>query len=83
MEHIKTQISDLIKYKSTNLEDLKKEYQELRRRVDEGATKMKEASVFTESEIKEVHDYARQLVAFRFEDARRATVKLIRDSFEF
>lgn len=83
MEKIKEQINNIVKYEGSDLESLKNEYQELGLRINEGLSKMKTATVFTEAEVKEVGEYARQLLVARFEDARQAIVNSLRDSFEF
>lgn len=83
MENIKKQIDGIVTYESSDLESLKKEYQELSLRINEGLSKMKAAAVFTESEIKEVGEYAKQLLVAKFEEAKQAIVDSIRESFEF
>ena len=83
MERIKEQINSLLTYTSSDLEGLKEEYQELGMRINEGLSKMKAAAVFTDAEIKETGEYARQLLLDKFEIARQAIVNSVRDSFEF
>ena len=83
MERIIEQINGILTYTSSDLEGLKEEYQELGMRINEGLSKMKAAAVFTDAEIREAGEYARQLLLDKFEIARQAIVDSVRDSFEF
>jgi hypothetical protein len=83
MENIKKQIDGIVTYESSDLESLKNEYRELGVRINEGIAKMKTAEVFTDAEIKEVGEYAKQLLVAKFEEARQAIVDSLRESFEF
>ena len=83
MENIKKQINGIVKYESSDLESLKKEYQELSLRINEGLSRMKAATVFTEAEIKEAGEYAKQLLVTKFDNAKQNIVNSIRESFEF
>jgi 3-deoxy-D-arabino-heptulosonate 7-phosphate (DAHP) synthase class II len=83
MERIKEQINGILTYTSSDLEGLKEEYQELGVRINEGLSKMKASAVFTDSEIRETGEYARQLLIDKFEIAKRAIIDSVRESFEF
>lgn len=83
MEKIKEQINGILTYTSSDLEGLKEEYQELGMRINEGLAKMKASAVFTDSEIREAGEFARQLLIDKFEIAKRAIVDSVRESFEF
>lgn len=83
MEKIKEQINGILTYTSSDLETLKEEYQELGVRINEGLSKMKAAAVFTDAEIRETGEYARQLLIDKFEIAKRTIVDSVRNSFEF
>lgn len=83
MENIKKQINGIVKYESSDLESLKKEYQELSLRINDGLAKMKAAAVFTEAEITKIGEYAKQLLITKFDNAKQTIVDSIRESFEF
>lgn len=83
MERIKEQINGILTYTSSDLEGLKEEYQELGMRINEGLAKMKASAVFTDAEIREAGEYARQLLIDKFEIAKRTIVDSVRNSFEF
>lgn len=75
---IKEQVSAIVVYKSTTFEALEKEFEEIKARIEEGIDKMKQANnyttVFDESEIKDVNDYARELLCDRYR-ACKADIK--------
>ena len=83
MENIKKQINGIVKYESSDLESLKKEYQELSLRINEGLARMKATTVFTDSEINEASEYAKQLLVTKYDNAKQIIVNSIRESFEF
>ena len=59
MDAVKKQIDGLIKYDCTNFDDLKRNFSRLSYRIYEGLTQVKETHVFSDSEISEINDYAK------------------------
>jgi hypothetical protein len=83
MNRIKDQVDSIIKFTATTFEALSEERSTIQDRIIEGVEKMKESSVFSEAEIKEVSQYAVNTLNTRYSSAKADITNNIRDSFEF
>lgn len=87
IEAIKEQISAIVVYKAKEFNELEKEFNAIKSRIEEGVDKMKKANsyttVFTESEIKEVDDYATGLLCTRYRAAKNDIIGTTRATFCF
>lgn len=83
MQAITKQIESLIQYKGETFDAINQEYDSLKDRIEEGVQKMKDAGVFTDSEINQVRDFAINLLGSRFREAKDAIKRNLRESFQF
>ena len=83
MNRIKDQVDSIIKFTATTFEALAEERSTIQDRIVEGVEKMKESSVFSEAEIKEVSQYAVNTLNTRYSSAKADITNNIRESFEF
>lgn len=83
MQAITKQIESLIQYKGETFDAINQEYNSLKDRIEEGVQKMKDAGVFTDSEINQVRDFAINLLGSRFREAKDAIKRNLRESFQF
>ena len=87
MDSIKEQVSAIVVYKATTFEALEVEFDEIKARVEEGIDKMKAqngfTTVFTDEEITEVNDYARELLCDRYRSCKTDIVGTTRRNFVF
>ena len=83
MQAITKQVEALVEYKGDTFEALNAEYNALRERIEEGLDKMKMASVFTDSEINHVKNFAFDLIGARYRSAKETLTQNLRESFKF
>lgn len=83
MEKIKNQVAEIVVFTGKSFEDIDQEYNEIGRRIDEGIERMKEAKVFSSSEIEEVRKYAINMINNRYDAAYSDIRGSIRSNFEF
>ena len=87
IDSIKEQVSAIVVYKATTFEALEFEFNEIKARIEEGVDKMKEqnriTTVFTDEEITEVNDYARELLCDRYRSAKTDIKGTMRRNFVF
>lgn len=83
MQTITKQVESLIQYKGETFDAINQEYDSLKDRIEEGIQKMKDAGVFTDSEINQVKDFAMNLLGGRFREMKEAIKKNMRESFQF
>lgn len=83
MEKIKAQVSAIVVFNKTTLEELGIQYGEVSDRLTEGISKMKNLHVFSTNEINEVNDYGRSLLDTRYQEAKRDITVALRENFEF
>ena len=84
---IKEQVSAIVNYKSETFDALEIEFNEIKSRIEEGIDKMHQANerttVFTEQEIKEVDDYAREILCERYRGTKNDIIGTTRANFQF
>lgn len=83
MQAITKQVEALVEYKGDTFEALNAEYDAFKERIEEGLEKMKEAAVFTDSEINHVKNFAFDLIGARYRSAKEVLKQSLRDSFQF
>ena len=83
MNPIKNQVDELIQFTATSLNELAEQKTTFIDRLSEGVDKMKEATVFTEMEIKEISQYGVQVLNARFAEAKHEIANTIRKNFKF
>lgn len=83
IKKIKVQISDILIFTGKSMREIDAEYDSLGDRIHEGAEKMREACVFTESEIKDVQNFAHKLRLSRYIKARAIIQNGILENFVF
>lgn len=83
MEKIKEQVSAIVAFNKTTLEELGLQYGEISDRLSEGISKMKNSRVFSVNEIKEINDFGKSILDTRYQEAKRDITIKIRESFEF
>ena len=83
MQAITKQVEALVEYKGDTFDALNAEYDAFRERIEEGLEKMKEISVFSDSEINHVKNFAFDLIASRLRTAKEVLRQNLRDSFQF
>ena len=83
MEKIKAQVSAIVAFNKTTLEELGLQYGEISDRLSEGISRMKNSRVFSTDEIKEVNDYSKSLLDTRYQEAKRDITATLRENFEF
>ena len=83
MQTITKQVESLVQYKGDTFDAINQEYDSLKDRIEEGVQKMKEAGVFTDSEIKQVRDFAMNLLGARYREMKDTITKNMRESFQF
>ena len=83
MQAITSQVESLVQYKGETFDAINQEYDSLKDRIEEGIQKMKESNVFTDSEIKQVRDFAMNLLGVRYREMKDTITKNMRESFQF
>lgn len=83
MEKIKNQISAIVVFKGATFRELDEEWHSIGNLLIECLQKMKNAEVFSDSEIEEVKNYAFNLKRNRFDQVRQALRDNFRNNFEF
>lgn len=83
MDKIKEQISAIIAFNKTTLEELNLQYGEISDRLSEGISKMKNSRVFSTEEIKEIIDYGQSILNTRYGEHKKAIISTLRENFEF
>lgn len=83
MEKIKEQVSAIVAFNKTTLEELGIQYGEIANRLSEGISKMKTLQVFSNAEVKEVDDYGKSILDSRYQEQKLAIVEALRENFEF
>lgn len=83
MDKIKEQVSAIVAFNKTTLEELNLQYGEISDRLSEGISKMKNSHVFSVNEIKEINDFGKSILDTRYQEAKRDITTKIRENFEF
>lgn len=83
MNKIKEQVSALVVFNATELDDLNQEYSALSKRIDEGISKMTNSRLYSEKEIKEIQTHATGTLNVRYKAAKNDIVSKKRDEFQF
>ena len=83
MEKIKEQVSAIVVFNKTTLEELGLQYGEISNRLSDGISKMKNSRVFSTNEIKEINDYSKSILDTRYQEAKRDITTKLRENFEF
>ena len=83
MQAITSQVESLVQYKGETFDAINQEYDSIKDRIEEGVQKMKESNVFTDSEIKQVRDFAINLLGVRYRETKDTITKNMRESFQF
>ena len=83
MDKIKEQITKIVVFKSTTLDAISEEFDAIKDRLIEGIDKMKQARIFSDTEIKEMHEYGSKLLGAAYKEHRDQLVQNLRKSFEF
>ena len=82
MEKLKEQISKIIVFKVSSMEELETAYSTIYDRLQDGYKRMSDF-YFSEPEIKEVKKYGGDMLYRRYTEAMRDLKNQIRDNFEF
>jgi hypothetical protein len=83
MNAIKDQVDSIVKFTATTFDALAEERSKIQDRIVEGVEKMKEAKVFSEAEVKEISQYAVNVLNARYSSAKADITNDIRNTFEF
>lgn len=83
MNAIKDQVSSLVNFTAKTFEALTEERNKIQDRLIEGIEKMKDSKVFSEAEVKEVSQYALNVLNARYNSAKEDLTQELRNSFEF
>lgn len=83
IESIKAQISVIIVFTAKDLAELEQQGETFSERIADALQRMEEAKVFTESEIKEIRQYANDTRNTRYNECWRDIRATMRGNFEF
>lgn len=83
IESIKEQISAIVVFTATTLDKTEEQFETIRARITEGEERMKESELFTEEEIKDIHNYATKLLGNRYRGSRMDIQTKERAEFQF
>lgn len=83
IESIKAQISAIIVFTAKDFAELEQQEKTFSERIMDAVKRMEDAKVFTESEIKEIRQYANNTRNTRCNECWRAIRATMRGNFEF
>lgn len=83
MNAIKDQVDSIVKFTATTFDALAEERSKIQDRIIEGVEKMKEAKVFSEAEVKEISQYAVNVLNARYSSTKADITNDLRNTFEF
>lgn len=83
MDKIKEQVSNLVVFNATELDDLNNEYSKIAERIEEGISKMNNSHLYSEKEVKEIQSLATGTLNVRYKAAKNDIVSKKRAEFKF
>ena len=83
IESIKAQISAIIVFTAKDFAELEQQEKTFSERIMDAVKRMEAAKVFSDSEIKEIRQYANNTRSTRYNECRRDIRATVRGNFEF